>query len=209
MPFGVSRIAECDVYHPTTIHMLKAKSLDKDHVLNYLTKFLDDYDKTLTTAAVTGEKTEVDESYVGPNPTTISQLKRLQRELKGLPPVMLEEAPLNQDKVEKPKNKKIVFGDEPAKKADDEDQDVPKYVSEESVSEDDSESEDEKEKKESEGEESESEKSASKEDAGKIEEEKPVEPTGTKRKAEEELESEEPKKHEHKHKHHKHKHDKN
>lgn len=119
MPFGVSRVAECDVQHPTTIHAVKAKSLDKEHVQKYLDDFLDEYDRILTTTSVSSEGSTGLNAYVGPRTTTISQLKRLQRELRGLPPVILEEdntSAVVRGSSSTPKNKKIIFDDDGDKK---------------------------------------------------------------------------------------------
>lgn len=199
MPFGVSRVAECDVQHPTTIHAVKAKSLDKEHVQKYLDDFLDDYDRILTTSAVSSEGSMGLNTYVGPKTTTISQLKRLQRELRGLPPVILEEEEANPvvSSISVPKNKKIVFdddgetkGEKEEEKKDNDDEIQPKYT-ESSESESESNDSDSVSEPENEQDGNESENNSIKE--------------SKKRKAEEIEESEEEerkhKKHEHKHKH--------
>ncbi|QPG74607.1 hypothetical protein FOA43_001939 [Brettanomyces nanus] len=115
--------AQCDVNRPSTIHTVKSKSLEKQKVMNYVDGFLDAYDNIISSCAVSGDSKQTVNGYLGPKSIKISQLKRLQRELRGLPPVIMDEQTINNSVESVPsvrKNKKIIFDD-----------DTPKYVPDE------------------------------------------------------------------------------
>ncbi|VEU22137.1 DEKNAAC103138 [Brettanomyces naardenensis] len=139
MSFFDRRKAQSDLTHPTTIHAIKSKTLEKEQVEKYVDGFLKEYEDIVNSTS--GPNSSSDVGYYGPRATKISQLKRLQRELRGLPPLIMDEEPGSEVK----QNKKIVFDDESigetvsgTKTVFD---DQPKYVEESEDSEDDEDSE--------------------------------------------------------------------
>lgn len=140
------RIAQNDVVRPTTIHAVKGKTLTKDEAAKYLDKFLDEYDQFLAAAT--------DSKYEGPKVTVVSQLKRMQREFRGLPPLVPEvnedegfgrktdfsDVPMGKKTVfEEPSGQKTVFDDEVPKNDEDYDE-IPKYTAASDSEEDSSDS---------------------------------------------------------------------
>ncbi|KAG7872665.1 hypothetical protein KL938_005243 [Ogataea parapolymorpha] len=108
------RVTASAVNSPVVASVHAAVALSSDETQQMLDQFISECDHL--------EATAMDKSYHGPDSTTLSQLKRLQRELRGLPPLLLEgQAKERSEKVPKKtvfedaaqKPKKIVFDDEP------------------------------------------------------------------------------------------------
>ncbi|KAG7885347.1 hypothetical protein KL925_005359 [Ogataea polymorpha] len=107
------RVTASAVNSPVVASAHAAVALSSDETQQMLDQFISECDHL--------EATAMDKSYHGPDSTTLSQLKRLQRELRGLPPLLLEgQAKERSEKVPKKtvfedagqKPKKIVFDDD-------------------------------------------------------------------------------------------------
>ncbi|KAG7724428.1 hypothetical protein KL948_005271 [Ogataea haglerorum] len=108
------RVTASAVNSPVVASVHATASLSSEETQQLLDQFISECDRL--------EATALDKSYHGPDSTTLSQLKRLQRELRGLPPLLLEgQAKEKSEKVPKKtvfedvgeKPKKSVFDEEP------------------------------------------------------------------------------------------------
>ncbi|CCH46490.1 Prolyl-tRNA synthetase [Wickerhamomyces ciferrii] len=107
------RIAPSVVNTPVTVHLLGSKALDKEETERFLTKFID------------GEETRSNAKLLNSSGATastagasVSQLKRIQRDLRGLPPLeAVNTTTTSNNTIAPPKGKatpkKITFDDEP------------------------------------------------------------------------------------------------
>lgn len=132
--FQTRRTQKSAINTPVASHVVAEKSLNKEPAQIILDTFIENCESisnsSLNLSALQTNNVIVSKSapYAGPNSTTLSQLKRLQRELRGLPPLLVEDystgtrpstagsTTVNKKTVfdEEPKqNKKITFDDEP------------------------------------------------------------------------------------------------
>ncbi|OUM52882.1 hypothetical protein BVG19_g2113 [[Candida] boidinii] len=133
--FQTRRTQKSAINTPVASHVVAEKSLSKKSAQIILDTFIENCEtisnSSLNLSALQTNNVIVSKSapYTGPNSTTVSQLKRLQRELRGLPPLLAEgysaagtrpstegSTTVNKKTVfdEQPKqNKKITFDDEP------------------------------------------------------------------------------------------------
>ncbi|GME90927.1 hypothetical protein B5S28_g1836 [[Candida] boidinii] len=132
--FQTRRTQKSAINTPVASHVVAEKSLNKEPAQIILDTFIENCESisnsSLNLSALQTNNVIVSKSapYAGPNSTTLSQLKRLQRELRGLPPLLVEgystgtrpstegSTAVNKKTVfdEEPKqNKKITFDDEP------------------------------------------------------------------------------------------------
>ncbi|GMG22078.1 unnamed protein product [Ambrosiozyma monospora] len=126
-----------DINEPTICHTVKQMSLSLEQTQIFLDDFIAKCDN-LQNINPTGESIIggiTGSSYFGPSGPTVSQLKRLQRSLRGLPPLLVASQPFGSKPagtISTPKvNTKIVFDDVPKSNskgdADDEDNEFPAY----------------------------------------------------------------------------------
>ncbi|KAH3660525.1 hypothetical protein OGAPHI_007111 [Ogataea philodendri] len=91
------RVVPSAVNSPVVSKVYNTEYLGHEETQGFLDEFIGQCDE-LETAAL-------DKKYHGPDSTTVSQLKRLQRELRGLPPLLIE----GQTKEKPDAAKKTVF----------------------------------------------------------------------------------------------------
>lgn len=114
------RAIKDDTNNPTLFKITQSQTfLEDETVLSHVDEFINNHPLNSITAN-TGDLASVSSStYTGINPTVLSQLNRLQRNLKGLPPLFDDENPiattskpqaeLSEVQVGPKVNKKIVF----------------------------------------------------------------------------------------------------
>lgn len=105
--FRSKRGNNSSVNYPTDIKFLSSTSITLEEAEREITYFIDQTEKwknALPGAQLRGEDLGVGFSPVGDNSTVLSQLGRIQRDLRGLPPVVSAEPQTS--------NKRIKFGDD-------------------------------------------------------------------------------------------------
>lgn len=105
--FRARRVNNSSVNYPTAIKFLKSTSITLEETEREVTHFIDQTEKwknALPGAQLNGEDLGVGFSPLGDNSTVLSQLGRIQRDLRGLPPVVSVEPQSS--------NKRIKFGDD-------------------------------------------------------------------------------------------------
>ncbi|PSK38659.1 hypothetical protein C7M61_002594 [Candidozyma pseudohaemuli] len=100
------------VTKPVLAEIKGEKAIDKTRAEALLTKFISTSEAIASAIPGSGDAVEFSatgfSNFAGSNPK-LGQLKRVQRELRGLPPLLAE---LETEYKEEPQNKKITFGDD-------------------------------------------------------------------------------------------------
>lgn len=92
-----------DTTNPTLFKIVQSQTFLQDEtVLSSLDEFIDSHPSNNISI-------NSSISYSGVNPTVLSQLNRLQRSLRGLPPLFESETSSNSSNTTESSNKKIVF----------------------------------------------------------------------------------------------------
>lgn len=113
---GRFRAIKDDTTNPTLFKVLHSQTFLQDEtVLSHIDGFINN-NSANSTQLLTPEAITANSNYSGINPTVLSQLNRLQRSLRGLPPLFEDEAvpssgSVQADNKEEKVNTKIVFDD--------------------------------------------------------------------------------------------------
>lgn len=99
------RVQQSSVNSPTAIQVSGTSTLSNDQVQKLIDDFIEENDKPASLQSVS----EASSSH---NPANLSQLKRLQRELRGLPPMLMTEELKADAPMTEQVNKKIKFDDD-------------------------------------------------------------------------------------------------
>lgn len=161
MSYRPKRVAQSAVNTPTAVHVNSSSIIPKSEAESILSEFIATSESIATTIPGASND-EVTFSTTGLSNSTginaiLSQLRRVQRDLRGLPPLLadfgeakkLEEAPTNKkikfdddDEVnEEPVNKKIKFDEEPVDAEEEEDVQQDEPITYDPASEDEAEPE--------------------------------------------------------------------
>lgn len=109
-----TRAIKDDTTRPTVFKVIQSQTfMDDETVLTHVDGFINSHPSN-NIPSTASELASAGSSYSGINPTVLSQLNRLQRSLRGLPPLFEEEtvtaaASAEPNSIEEPVNKKIVF----------------------------------------------------------------------------------------------------
>lgn len=107
-----SKAIKDDTTRPTVFKVIQSQTfLNDETVLTHIDSFINNHPSN-NLPSNASELSSANSNYSGINPTVLSQLNRLQRSLRGLPPLFEEETASTTSaaaSVEQPVNKKIVF----------------------------------------------------------------------------------------------------
>lgn len=127
--FRPRRVMLSAVNSPTVSHIKKTSTLEKDGAEQFLSKFIEASEINASRAngnIMSEVSSSSGMSISTEGSTALSQLRRIQRDLRGLPPLDLESSTSNENKKTKfegedssegPKNKKIRFDDSEAEQS--------------------------------------------------------------------------------------------
>lgn len=113
------RAVKDDATNPTLFKVIQSQTfLEDETVLSHVDEFINNHPLNSISTSTNG-LTSTTFDYTGINPTVLSQLNRLQRSLRGLPPLFEDEsvsssssnAQISSTTTQDAPNKKIVFDD--------------------------------------------------------------------------------------------------